>query len=129
MIIFVGFTPSAVRAVTMISVVMLARIFFRSHDRLNEIAIAALLILYIEPLYLFHIGFQLSFMTVLGLCLAAEQIDQKRKYEKTWRDWLQESILFSFYASLCSFPLVAYYFYGISLAGILANLIIRSDKK
>ena len=121
---FVGFTPSAVRAVTMISVVMLARICFRSHDRLNEIAIAALLILCIEPLYLFHIGFQLSFITVLGLCLAAEQIDEKRKKEKTWKDWLKESLLFSLYASLCSFPLVAYYFYGISLVGILANLVI-----
>ena len=66
-LLFIGFTPSAVRAVTMICVVMMARIIFRSHDRLNEISLAALLILLIEPLYLFHIGFQLSFITVMWL--------------------------------------------------------------
>lgn len=121
---FVGFTPSAVRAVTMICVVMMARVLFRSHDRLNEIAIAALLILCIEPFYLFHIGFQLSFITVLGLCLAAEQTELHRQKDRTWKDWLADSIRFSLYASLFSFPMVAYYFYSVSLVGILANLII-----
>ncbi len=123
-LIFTGFTPSAVRAVTMICVVMLARVIFRIHDRLNEIAIAALLILMIQPLYLFHIGFQLSFVTVLGLCLAAEQIENVKQKDRTVLDWLKESLKFSLYASLFSYPLVAYHFYSVSLVGILANLII-----
>ena len=123
-LIFTGFTPSAVRAVTMICVVMLSRVLFRSHDRLNEIALAALLILCIEPLYLFHIGFQLSFITVLGLCIAAEKAEEKREKDWIWRDWLKESLRFSLYASLYSFPMVAYHFYSVSLAGILANLVI-----
>lgn len=123
-LLFIGFTPSAVRAVTMICVTMTARVLLRSHDRLNEIALAALLILYIEPLYLFHIGFQLSFMTVLGLCIAADHMEQKRKKDRTWKDGLLESLGFSFCASLFSFPLAAYYFHYISLAGIFANLVI-----
>lgn len=121
---FIGFTPSAVRAVIMITVVMAARVFFRSHDRLNEIAIAALLILFVEPLYLFHIGFQLSFITVLGLCIAAEYTEIKCVKKRTWKNWLKDSLCFSLYASLCSFPMVAYYFYSVSLVGILANLLI-----
>ncbi|WP_458407088.1 DNA internalization-related competence protein ComEC/Rec2 [Anaerotignum sp.] len=121
---FIGFTPSAVRAVTMICVVMTARVLFRSHERLNEIAIAALLILFVEPLYLFHIGFQLSFITVLGLCLAAEHLHLNRKKDRTWKEWLKDSLCFSLYASLFSFPMVAYYFYTVSLVGILANLVI-----
>lgn len=123
-LLFIGFTPSAVRAVTMICVVMTARVLFRSHDRLNEISLAALLILYIEPLYLFHIGFQLSFVTVLGLCIAAEQIERKPAKEMMWKDVLRDSLRFSLYASLFSFPLAAYYFYYISPAGILANLVV-----
>ena len=80
---FVGFTPSAVRAPVMISVVMTARVIFRNHDRRNEIAVAALLILCIEPLYLFHAGFQLSFVTIIGLCLAAERVERRRKKDRT----------------------------------------------
>lgn len=121
---FTGLTPSAVRAVTMICVVMMGRVIFHLHDRLNEIGIAAVLILFIEPLYLFHIGFQLSFITVLGLCLAAEHIQIKRQKDRTWKDWLKESLLFSLYASLFSFPLVAYHFHSVSTVGILANLVI-----
>jgi len=121
---FTGFTPSAVRAVTMICVVMTGRVLFRSHDRLNEIAIAALLILLIQPLYLFHAGFQLSFVTVLGLCIAAEEVGIERKRNKTWKEWLKESLLFSLYASLFSFPVVAYHFHSVSLVGIFANLVI-----
>ena len=123
-LLFIGFTPSAVRAVTMICVVMMARIIFRSHDRLNEISLAALLILLIEPLYLFHIGFQLSFITVLGLCIAAEEMEQKRNRDITWKQTITDSLRFSLYASLCSFPMVAYYFYYISPVGILANLVV-----
>ena len=121
---FTGFTPSAVRAVTMICVMMMARVLFRSHDRLNEIAIAALLILVIEPLYLFHIGFQLSFIAVLGLCIAAEKTKQIKGKDRTWKDTLKESLRFSLYASLFSYPLVAYHFHYISLAGIVANLVV-----
>ena len=123
-LIFTGFTPSAVRAVTMICVLMLARVIFRVHDRLNEIAIAALLILLIQPLYLFHIGFQLSFVTVLGLCLAAEQMEKKKQKDRTRLDWLKESLKFSMYASLFSYPLVAYHFYSVPIVGIFANLVI-----
>jgi len=89
-----------------------------------EIAIAALLILMVEPLYLFHIGFQLSFITVLGLCVAAERMEQKKEKDKTRLDWLKESLRFSLYASLFSFPLVAYHFHSVSMVGILANLVI-----
>ena len=121
-LLFTGFTPSAVRAVTMLCVVMTGRILFRSHDRLNEIAVAALLILLIEPLYLFHIGFQLSFITVLGLCIAAENMEEKKN--KNWIDKLKDALRFSIYASLFSYPFVAYHFYTISLVGILANLIV-----
>ena len=123
-LLFTGMTPSAVRAVMMISVVMLGRILFLSHDRLNEIAIAAMLLLLVEPMYLFHIGFQLSFITVLGLCIGAEHIQIVRQKDRTWKDWLWEGLLFSVYATLFSAPIVAYHFHSVSLVGILANLII-----
>ena len=44
-LIFVGPTPSSVRAVVMITIVMLGRICYRVNDRLNDIAVAAMLIL------------------------------------------------------------------------------------
>ncbi len=119
-LVFIGPTPSSVRAVVMITIVMLGRICYRVNDRLNDIAVAALLILAVQPRFLWNAGFQLSFLTVTGLCIAGETAGTGGgTLEK-----LKEALRFSLYASLFSFPVVAYHFYGISLAGILANLVI-----
>ncbi len=119
-LIFVGPTPSSVRAVVMITIVMLGRICYRVNDRLNDIAVAAMLILAVQPRFLWNAGFQLSFLTVMGLCIAGDTVGTgSGALEK-----LKEALRFSLYASLFSFPVVAYHFYGISLAGILANLVI-----
>lgn len=120
---FAGATPSSIRAVTMICVVMLGRLLYRTHDRLNNIAVAALGLLLVQPLYLWHIGFQLSFLTVTGLCVAAEQREKEKQGEGILAKG-KDALLFSLYASLFSFPVVAYHFYWISFAGILANLVV-----
>lgn len=119
----IGFLPSAVRAVVMICVVMLGRILFRLSDRLNNIAIAALVILLYEPRYLFHAGFQLSFLTVLGICLGLERMAKRGKPRGRFHA-LRESVAVSAYAFVFSLPVVAYHFYSVSLVGIVANLVI-----
>lgn len=123
-LLFIEPSPSSVRAAAMICIVMVGRICFRLSDRMNTIALAALLILSIQPLYLFHIGFQLSFITVMGICLGVSKLEKKKKKDRGRFHWLKESLLISLYASLFSFPVVAYHFYSVSLVGILANLII-----
>lgn len=123
-LLFIEPSPSSVRAAAMICIVMVGRICFRLSDRMNNIALAALLILSIQPLYLFHVGFQLSFLTVMGICLGASKLEKKKKKDRGRFRWLKEGVLISLYASLFSFPMVAYHFYSVSLVGILANLII-----
>lgn len=123
-LLFIEPSPSSVRAAAMICIVMVGRICFRLSDRMNNIALAALLILSIQPLYLFHAGFQLSFLTVMGICLGASKLEKKKKKDRGRFHWLKEGILISLYASLFSFPMVAYHFYSVSIVGILANLII-----
>ncbi len=123
-LVFTGITPSAVRAVTMICIVMLGRMLFCLPDRWNTIAIAALVILLAQPMYLFHAGFQLSFLTVSGIYAAAERMEQQKSRERKRLNGWKETFFVSLYASLFSFPIVAYHFYSISLAGILANLVI-----
>lgn len=123
-LLFIGPSPSACRAAAMTSVVMLGRVLYRVPDQINDIALAALLILVIEPLYLFHAGFQLSFITVIGIWLGVGRIPAKKKKERGHFDWLKNGFLVSFYASLFSYPVVAYYFSSVSLAGLAANLLI-----
>lgn len=119
-LLFIESSPSSLRAGIMISVVMLGRLCFRLSDRKNTLAIAAFLLLSMQPLYLLHAGFQLSFLTVLGICIALEKTEKQGRKKGGWKEALRISV----YASLFSYPLVAYHFSAVSLAGLLANLII-----
>ena len=123
-LLFIKASPSSYRAALMITVVLLGRVFYRLPDALNTMAIAAFLLLLYQPLYLFHAGFQLSFLTVFGIWFGIGRIERKKKKEKGRFDWLKESLLVSLYASLFSYPAVAYYFSSVSLVGIFANLLI-----
>jgi len=61
------FSPSVIRAVLMISIHMAAVLLRRPYDLLTGTSLAALIMLIKNPLSLFHVGFQLSFLAVILL--------------------------------------------------------------
>ena len=117
--VFIGMTPSVVRAVLMAVIAMAAIPLGRRSDGLNNMFIAALIILLIKPLTLFNAGFLLSFATVFGIVLSLEyrKFDGRGKYIK---DIASTSLIDTLFA----LPITAYYFYSVSLAGIVTNLVV-----
>ena len=77
-----GFAVSAIRAITMFLLQMLAQILGRTYDRITALAVAAVLVLVEQPLYLFHSGFQFSFLCVLGISLILPVLGNVRKGRK-----------------------------------------------
>lgn len=68
------FSASSVRALVMCSVSAVARCFYRKHDSLNALALAAVIVLLINPLQLFSVGFMLSFSAVLGILVLGKNV-------------------------------------------------------
>lgn len=64
-----GAAPSVLRATVMFSLFTLADMFARRSDSLNNLFAAALVLLLWEPRMLLELGFQLSFLAVLGIVL------------------------------------------------------------
>lgn len=77
-----GFAVSAIRAIAMFLLQMLAQILGRTYDRITALAVAAVLVLVEQPLYLFHNGFQFSFLCVLGISLILPVLGNVRKGKK-----------------------------------------------
>ena len=77
-----GFAVSAIRAIAMFLLQMLAQILGRTYDRITALAVAAVLMLVEQPLYLFHSGFQFSFLCVLGISLILPVLGNVRKGKK-----------------------------------------------
>lgn len=65
--LMVGMSASVVRAVTMCSLYAVARWVSRDSAPINVLSLAALVMLMIRPLYLFDVGFQLSFMAMASI--------------------------------------------------------------
>lgn len=77
-----GFAVSAIRAIAMFLLQMLAQVLGRTYDRITALAVAAVLVLVEQPLYLFHSGFQFSFLCVLGISLILPVLGNVRKGKK-----------------------------------------------
>ncbi|MFI3174022.1 MAG: DNA internalization-related competence protein ComEC/Rec2 [Bacillota bacterium] len=120
LLFFVGFTPSAMRAVLMISIVLFGAVCYRKGDFYNTLSGAGVCVLLLFPLNLWSVSFQLSFVTVAGIGIASRIIE----IQYTWTNRFAQAFIVALYASLFSFPIVAYYFYSVSLIGILLNLLI-----
>lgn len=69
-----GFTVSSVRALIMCAVATIAQTFFVKYDALNSLSISAVIILILNPLTLFSVGFQLSFTAVASIIFLSKNI-------------------------------------------------------
>ncbi len=118
--------PSVQRAVIMISLVLLAKILQRGISTINILFAAAFIILVINPLQLFSIGFQLSFISVFAILVIFQYLSHKlnplrQKHPKVF--WLLNLVLLSLMVQIVLAPLTIYYFHTLALGGIIANVI------
>jgi competence protein ComEC len=127
-----GMSPSTQRAVIMVMVFLAAFLFEREHDLINAVAIAALLILIMNPPSIFSISFQLSFAAVLAIIYGISKIpptwpaNQNQTGQQKWKNFIIKLYYFfmtSFFAVAGTLPIVMYYFNQVSLVGLPANII------
>lgn len=118
--ILTGFGVSTIRAVIMISIILLSEILLRKHDIYTSLSLSAFLILLCQPLFLWDAGFQLSFTAILGLLFISPLFNKAHFINKRIRELLGAS----FGAGLATLPIVSYHFYYISSIGFLLNIIV-----
>jgi competence protein ComEC len=119
-----GMSPSTQRAVIMVAVFLMALLLERERDTMNTLALAALVILVINPTALFEISFQLSFTAVFAILYAMESVPLITKLRRGPPELHKRLVLFllvSTTAILGTAPITLYYFNQMSLIGILTN--------
>lgn len=129
----VGCGASVLRSATMLTVYQVMKTFHRQGVSLNVWAFALWMLLLINPLSLWDVGFQLSFMAVLGILTLGYLLCT---YERPWRyrftltrkekniRSLLAFLYVSFSAQLATAPLVMYYFHRFSCYFFLTNLLV-----
>jgi len=120
-----GASVATVRAVTMGGVLVFGKILNRKYDLLAAVAWACAALLVYEPLYLFNVGFQLSFSAVFGIGVLSAPVERflaKLRMPKwgKFRSGLGVGIA----AVSATYPVFAFHMYEIQLYSVVGNLII-----
>ncbi|MEW6170649.1 MAG: ComEC/Rec2 family competence protein, partial [Candidatus Omnitrophota bacterium] len=127
--ILTGATSSVVRATIMGVILFLGYALEKDAHIYNSLALAALIILTINPNQLFDIGFQLSFLSVLAMVYLSPKIENLiLKFIKQENYFLKNFIILPFAISLACWlvtsPIILFNFGIFSPITLLANLII-----
>lgn len=121
MIPFVGASPPIVRAAVMICVVLTGRWVGRGKDQWQVLALAAIVVLALNPFAVFDVGFQLSFSAFLGLLTLLGPL---QKLLRRLPDAVGSNVAVSIAASVGTAPVSLAVFDKTSLVSPLANLLV-----
>lgn len=117
--IMTGFSVSAIRAILMFLLQMLAVVVGRTYDMITAIAVASVLILLGQPLYLFHTGFLFSFGCVLGIALLDPVLTNIHARCFVWK-----KLLSGLSMVVVTLPVSLFFFYQIPVYSMFLNFLV-----
>lgn len=125
--IFVGASPSIVRAAIMGCLTLLAVYFGRHHLAVLSLFFASGIMLLFNFSLIKNISFQLSFLATLGVILATKKSEcykWKSRVDQL-KFTLSENLKFTLSAQVFTLPVILYNFHRLSFIAPLANLLIE----
>ena len=120
--IITGLSPSVLRAVFMFSVLVLSQLTERNYDAMNTLFFTGLALCLLDHYTLFDIGFQLSFLAMMGIFLLYKPIEQLLYFDNWVLRKVWQGTAIGFAAQLMTTPLSLYYFHQFPNYFVLTNI-------
>jgi len=117
-----GFGAPVIRAAIMLLLILAGRLIDREADTMSLLFAAAFLMLLFNPLMLFDIGFQLSFIVTFALILTAPLINFK--FKNKYVNNAIGACFIPLIAQLYAAPLQMYYFNTFTPYSVFANIAV-----
>lgn len=105
-----GFSPSVSRAAFMFALLAVGRLINRRASIYNILAVSAFVLLLINPLWLYSVSFQLSYVAIVGIVFIHPLLNELITPEFKIYRYVWDLICLSIAAQLATFPLALYYF-------------------
>lgn len=123
-----GFSPSVVRAGTMMITVYFGYMILKPADSINSLGIALTALCLNNPYSSCDAGMLLSFSAALGLCLFRDKINSKeitvfvKEYKNKLLLSLYRTVMITLTASVFTLPVSVFIFGEISLLSVIGNI-------
>jgi competence protein ComEC len=118
-----GAGASVIRAAVMFSFILTGKTFSKASSIYNSLAAAAFVMLLYNPFYLWDVGFQLSYLAVIGILVFQKPIYHLIYIKHPWIDKIWELSAVSMAAQLLTFPICIYYFHQFPNLFLISNLV------
>lgn len=118
----INFPPSVIRASLLFSIVFIGKVINAQPNNLNTLSFAFIVMLMIQPRWLFDIGFQLSFLAMIGIYTLYPIVSKWIFIRNKWIRKIWEGTAVGISAQLFTFPLTLYYFHQFPNYFILTNI-------
>lgn len=120
-----GMQPAIIRSVLMAMLSLSAYLWRREADLLSALALSAIVYLVWQPLGIYNLGFQFSFLTVGAFALFGTLRESFSTTAQGFlKDFFADNLRTTGIAYLSTIPILVFYFGSFSLVAIPTNLII-----
>lgn len=119
-----GLSPSVLRSAAMFSFIIFAKAFNRHTNIYNTLAASAFFLLIINPYLIMDVGFQLSYLAVIGIVYIQPKIYAWFEIENWVLDQIWTITSVSIAAQIATFPLGLHYFHQFPNYFLLSNFIV-----
>ncbi len=119
-----GGAASILRAAVMFSFIILGKVLQRNANIYNSLAASAFLLLFINPYYLMDVGFQLSYLALIGIVYFQPKIYKLVFVESKVLDYIWQLTTVSLAAQIVTLPISLYYFHQFPWYFWLSGLVV-----
>lgn len=119
-----GLSPSVLRAVTMFSFIAVARPLGWRTNIYNTLAGSAFVLLLYNPYLAMSVGFQLSYLAVLGIVYLQRPLYNLWEIDYKVGDWIWQITCVSIAAQVATFSLGLLYFHQFPVYFLISNLFV-----
>jgi competence protein ComEC len=119
--VLTGLSAPVIRSALMFTIYLLAKPLRRKENTSNALFGSALILLVFDPLLIYSVSFQLSYLALSGIIFLHPMLYQSVTIKNKALNWIWNITVVAFTAQLATFPLVAFYFHQFSTYFWLAN--------
>jgi competence protein ComEC len=120
--VLTGLSPSVLRAAIMFTFISIGNATRRHVHIINSLSVSAMALLVINPLIIMNIGFQLSYIAIIGIIFINKPIVDLWQPKNRILDYIWGLIAVSIAAQAATGPLAMYYFHQFPTYFIAGNL-------
>ena len=118
-----GAAASVLRSAVMFTFIALGKNFFKQASIYNSLAASAFVMLCYNPYFLWDVGFQLSYLAVVGIIAFQKPIYNCLYIKNKWANKVWKLMAISLAAQLLTFPICIYYFHQFPNLFLITNII------